>query len=114
MVTAIIRVITRCVFAKDWRHLRDAINAEQKKILAQPASIPPLICQQLLVSGEDHRHARHPGYDVIAICRAVWRRATSGRREGASTIDQQIVRVLTGRSSAPLGGSSRRSALPFS
>lgn len=53
--------------------------------------------QQLLVSGEDHRHAQHPGFDLIAICRAVWRRLSSGKREGASTIEQQLVRTFTGR-----------------
>ncbi|HUP79560.1 MAG TPA: transglycosylase domain-containing protein, partial [Pirellula sp.] len=29
--------------------------------------------------------------------RAIWRRVASGRREGASTIEQQIVRVITNR-----------------
>lgn len=50
----------------------------------------------LLVSGEDHRHAYHPGFDIRAIGRALWRRVRYHCREGASTIEQQIVRVLTG------------------
>jgi monofunctional glycosyltransferase len=103
MLTGIVRTIARHMFTQDWQNLRVAIDIERKKILAEPAYSPPLVCQQLLVSGEDHRHARHSGYDVIAICRAVWRRATSGRREGASTIDQQIVRVLTGRYECTVG-----------
>lgn len=49
------------------------------------------------MSGEDHRHARHSGFDPIAIGRAVWRRLIRESREGASTIEQQIVRVVTGR-----------------
>jgi membrane peptidoglycan carboxypeptidase len=51
----------------------------------------------MLVSGEDHRHRTHPGFDVIAIVRAIWRRLSRGTREGGSTIEQQIVRVITGR-----------------
>jgi membrane peptidoglycan carboxypeptidase len=59
--------------------------------------VPPLVAQRLLVSAEDHRHGRHGGIDYYAICRAVWRRLVQRRREGASTIEQQIVRVLTNR-----------------
>lgn len=49
-----------------------------------------------LVAGEDKRYLRHLGFDVFAIGRACWRRLF-GRREGASTIPQQLARVLTGR-----------------
>lgn len=62
-----------------------------------PEFAPPLVAQQLLVSGEDHRHGSHPGFDVIAIGRAIWRRVSRGSHEGASTIEQQVVRVVTGR-----------------
>lgn len=58
---------------------------------------PPLVAQQLLVSGEDHRHGHHVGFDLIAIGRAIWRRLSQGIHEGGSTIEQQVVRVLTGR-----------------
>lgn len=51
---------------------------------------------KLLVCGEDHRFAYHPGFDFIAILRAVKQRLIYHKREGASTIDQQLVRVLTG------------------
>jgi membrane carboxypeptidase/penicillin-binding protein len=51
--------------------------------------------QQLLISGEDHRHFRHVGIDIISIGRAIWRRLMGISIEGASTIEQQIVRVIT-------------------
>ena len=52
---------------------------------------------RLLVLGEDHRFAWHPGVDPLALCRAAWRTYGRGRREGGSTIAMQLVRVLSGR-----------------
>lgn len=48
-----------------------------------------------LVVGEDHRYYRHIGFDMVGICRAVYKDVFWGKREGASTIEQQLVRVLT-------------------
>ncbi|WP_443946952.1 biosynthetic peptidoglycan transglycosylase [Pedobacter sp. AW1-32] len=50
---------------------------------------------KLLISGEDHRFYYHIGFDFIAIIRAVRNRIFHKRVEGASTIEQQLVRVLT-------------------
>ena len=50
---------------------------------------------EFLVVAEDHRYYHHPGFDIIGICRAVYRNIFQGKREGASTIEQQLVRVLT-------------------
>lgn len=77
--------------------VRARIELECARFVRDPAFVPPVVAQQLLVSGEDHRHAGHPGFDLIAIGRAIWRRVTCGSREGASTIEQQIVRTVTGR-----------------
>ena len=49
-----------------------------------------------LVIAEDRRYYHHPGFDVIGICRAIYRNLFFGRHEGASTIEQQLVRVLIG------------------
>lgn len=81
----------------DWHTVRNRLEAECTRLQRHPGGAPPIVVQRLLVSGEDHRHARHPGFDLIAIARACWRRLTRGTHEGASTIEQQIVRVLTGR-----------------
>lgn len=48
---------------------------------------------KFLIVGEDHRFRYHPGFDIIAIGRACISNVM-GRREGASTIHQQLVRVL--------------------
>lgn len=49
-----------------------------------------------LVAAEDHRSSIHPGVDPIAMLRAllVWSRG--GQVQGASTIEQQLVRVALG------------------
>lgn len=49
----------------------------------------------LLISGEDHRFYYHIGFDIIAIIRAIRNRILYNKVEGASTIEQQLVRVLT-------------------
>lgn len=49
----------------------------------------------LLISGEDHRFYYHFGFDIIAILRAFRNRLIYNKIEGASTIEQQLVRVLT-------------------
>jgi membrane peptidoglycan carboxypeptidase len=57
-------------------------------------SPPTLIAA--LVAGEDHRFYSHKGVDPIAIASALFRLFVSGKLSGASTIEQQLVRVLTG------------------
>jgi penicillin-binding protein 1A len=50
-----------------------------------------------LVAAEDHRSALHKGIDPIAMVRAAYVRLRSGDVQGASTIEQQFVRVVTNR-----------------
>ena len=50
---------------------------------------------KVLISGEDHRFHYHFGFDLIAIIRATRNRIFYKKIEGASTIEQQLVRVLT-------------------
>jgi hypothetical protein len=48
-----------------------------------------------LVLAEDRRFYRHGGTDPIALCRAFVNTAFKARIQGGSTIEQQLVRVLT-------------------
>lgn len=82
---------------REWAVVRARIELECTRIVCRPEFAPTLVSQYLLVSGEDHRHAGHPGFDLIAIGRALWRRLAHGSHEGASTIEQQIVRTITQR-----------------
>ncbi|GHU42321.1 hypothetical protein FACS1894190_11510 [Spirochaetia bacterium] len=50
---------------------------------------------KILISGEDHRFYYHIGFDIVALLRAIFNRIFYNKIEGASTIEQQLVRVLT-------------------
>ena len=50
----------------------------------------------ILILAEDHRNRFHIGVDILAIFRALYKRITSSTIEGASTIEQQLVRVIIG------------------
>lgn len=78
-----------------WHELRRRLRLELETLENDQPIADNIV--QFLVLGEDRRHGFHPGFDVVGIGRATWRRLTSKRREGASTIAQQLVRVLTNR-----------------
>jgi penicillin-binding protein 1A len=78
-----------------WRLREDA-----DKCIAHIDALGPEIPDRAvgyLIFAEDHRNAYHPGVDPIAIFRALFVRLTKQKKEGASTIEQQYVRVMTGR-----------------
>lgn len=50
-----------------------------------------------LVVAEDHRNSVHFGIDPIAIMRSVYVNVINKSKQGASTIEQQLVRTLTNR-----------------
>ena len=50
-----------------------------------------------LVAAEDHRFWRHAGIDLWAIGRAIVRTVALRKLEGASTIEQQLIRVTSRR-----------------
>jgi membrane peptidoglycan carboxypeptidase len=50
----------------------------------------------VLVAAEDKRFWNHGGVDLAAICRAIHHTAVHHQLQGASTIEQQLVRTLTG------------------
>lgn len=94
-IAFIMRFPARFFFADEWKRLETELGVTHAKLRASHLLVSPLLCM-LLISGEDHRFFSHGGFDVIAIARAIWRTAILGKREGASTIEQQVVRVLSG------------------
>ena len=47
------------------------------------------------IATEDKEYYNHPGFDVVAVARALWQNYTSGEIvSGASTITQQLARML--------------------
>ena len=93
----LVRSIARLFLCREWVLVCSCIERYLAFLNTHPYHTPPIVAQLLLVSAEDRRHGRHPGYDLRAIARAVIRRFLFSRREGASTIEQQIVRVVTNR-----------------
>jgi len=87
---------TRWLFYHEWREFRKKLISEYGSFVDTKDN-SPVLAQQLLISGEDHRFFRHGGVDPIAICRAIWRGVVSNKHEGASTIEMQVVRVVSGR-----------------
>ncbi len=97
LLTVMLRWLGCTLLRNEWHALRQRIQETHSVLVLNPNLCAPLIAQQLLISGEDHRFLRHPGFDLIAIGRAIWRRFRCRKIEGASTIEQQLVRVLTQR-----------------
>lgn len=97
MIRQILAAMLPATLKDDWKLVRMRIDAVRAAIARTPAFAPSVVAQRFLISGEDHRYSRHFGFDAIAIGRACWRRLAHGKREGASTIEQQIVRVITNR-----------------
>ena len=81
---------------ESWRVLKHSVDLARRELSLSEIQPNEQMCR-LLVLGEDHRMASHPGVDPLALCRAGWRTYGRGRREGGSTVAMQFVRVLTGR-----------------
>lgn len=72
--------------------------------------LPPIFID-LLIAAEDHRFRIHRGIDPHSIIRAVFACAVKRRIQGASTIEQQFVRVVTGRYERTVARKIREQAL---
>lgn len=90
----IISYIGKRIYREQYSILKNRILTEYGKIKFRQKKTHNLILERLLISGEDHRFRYHYGFDVIAILRALKNRLLHNKIEGASTIEQQLVRVL--------------------
>ncbi|MEL6646573.1 MAG: biosynthetic peptidoglycan transglycosylase [Pseudomonadota bacterium] len=90
----LIALLSKFVIAEDL----DALDAKLSIYRDEVARLPDLPDEVFaaLTASEDKRFFRHPGFDLIAIMRAVYRFCTRRKIEGASTIEQQLVRTITG------------------
>ena len=96
---------------REWFELCERLARAYKSHKDDYAGCPSFLAQQLLISGEDHRFFGHGGIDLIAVCRAVWRGVVFRRPEGASTIEMQVVRVVSGRYERTLARKVKEMAL---
>lgn len=67
------------------------------KCVDELGSVVPAVFIDALVEAEDHRNELHSGVDPIGMLRALIVRVQTGQVQGASTIEQQFVRVVTKR-----------------
>jgi penicillin-binding protein 1A len=66
----------------------------QRRVLVDLHRIPAHV-QDAFISAEDRRFRDHTGFDPIGIARAAWENyVKGGPRQGASTITQQVARML--------------------
>ena len=73
-------------------------------------AVPSAFVQALIV-GEDHRNSLHFGVDPLGVIRAVLALVTGSGLQGASTIEQQFVRVVTNRHERTIRRKIREQAL---
>lgn len=66
----------------------------EKRVVVPLERIPEHV-QLAFIAAEDQRFWTHPGYDYLGIARAAWANYSGGAtRQGASTITQQVARML--------------------
>jgi membrane peptidoglycan carboxypeptidase len=75
---------------------RDSERLNTAILKARNLNVAPSIINAL-VAAEDRRYFRHPGVDPVAIFRVLARTPLGGPPQGASTIEQQLVRTVTSR-----------------
>lgn len=91
--------VSTLYLARDGTPLRHLLNADGTRS-APPVSyaeIPPVVVHGLLAA-EDKRFFSHGGIDLLAVARAGWDNAQSGRIvSGASTLHQQLIKNTSPR-----------------
>lgn len=76
------------------RALYEVIGDQPGRNRVVPLDEVPGACIDATLATEDARYYSHPGFDLLALGRAVWVSARGGDLTGASTITQQVVRNL--------------------
>jgi len=94
LIRHIISYIGVHIYKRQYALLRTKLLIELNKLKEQPRLANIELLEKLLISGEDHRFNYHIGFDIIAIFRSIKNKIFYNKIEGASTIDQQLVRVL--------------------
>ena len=67
-------------------------GAERRQFV--PSAQMPKLLQDAVIAVEDARFREHTGIDPKGMARAVLAMLTGGRRQGASTITQQVARTF--------------------
>jgi membrane peptidoglycan carboxypeptidase len=84
-------------FKAEWQSVEIRLLATYDIYRSSLKTNVPEIIVRALIAGEDHRFYKHSGVDFIGIVAAIRRSIWQRRMFGASTINQQLIRVLTDR-----------------
>ncbi|WP_347311630.1 penicillin-binding protein 1C [Defluviimonas sp. SAOS-178_SWC] len=95
------------VVARDGTLLR-AFTVADGRWRLDPGPVDPLFLD-LLIGYEDRRFRDHPGVDPLALLRAAWQAAWSGRIvSGGSTLTMQVARLLEDSGTGRVAGKLRQ------
>lgn len=81
------------VYSSDGQMMGTYSLAKNNRIYSSYKDLPPHLVQALIAT-EDVRYYSHSGIDVKGLLTAVYRTFTQGRTSGASTITQQLAKLL--------------------
>lgn len=95
LITIPIDLIARFLLAFNAFHLNNKLD-KCIQVVDQKSVEIPVFYTEYLVAAEDHRSRLHSGIDQIGVLRAIYKRLFDGEIQGASTIEQQFVRVVLG------------------
>lgn len=93
--TVPVYLVGRIFLSLDVLSIRCKLERCIKVVDRKHAEIPSFYVSYL-VSAEDHRSSFHFGIDQAGIARAILKTLICSEMQGASTIEQQFVRVVTG------------------
>lgn len=86
-------VLSKLVYLVNWHGFRRDVRTIVSVVDKMATRVPEKFAV-LLFLAEDHRSELHAGVDPVAILRAVWVRLRWRRREGGSSVEQQLVRTV--------------------
>jgi membrane peptidoglycan carboxypeptidase len=93
----IFRFIALLILRNDWIELKIKLYAVYNRYKHEEDFIPSQLLTEMLIVAEDRRYWNHFGVDFISITRALLKNFIYGTKEGGSTIEQQLVRVINCR-----------------
>ena len=67
-------------YENEYQIIQEKLDTELLRIKAHKDDYAKLV--GYLVVAEDHRFYQHPGYDIVGICRAIYKDVFKGKREG--------------------------------
>ena len=87
-------LIAKFVFLLNIAGMKSKLNKCISTVDLKSSEIPSSFVPYL-IAAEDHRSSRHRGIDHIGMLRSFYVRLKNNETQGASTIEQQFVRVVT-------------------